>query len=114
MTRRTATGARSGRFQLLEAPRRVLLLMAAKTYRAKAFMTAARRLGIDVVVGSDERGPLSRRTGGAQIGIDLARPSRSAAKIVQIAEERPFDAIVNVDDTTTVVAARAATRLGLV
>jgi biotin carboxylase len=114
MTRRTATGARSGRFQLLEAPRRVLLLMAAKTYRAKAFMTAARRLGIDVVVGSDERGPLSRRTGGAQIGIDLARPARSAAKIVQIAELRPFDAIVNVDDTTTVVAAQAATRLGLV
>ena len=38
---------------LREAPRRVLLLMAAKTYRAKAFMTAARRLGVDVVVGSD-------------------------------------------------------------
>jgi biotin carboxylase len=114
MTRRTATSARRGRFQVLEAPRRVLLLMAAKTYRAKAFMTAARRLGIDVVVGSDERGPLSRRTNGAQIGLNLGRPARSAAKIVQVAEERPFDAIVNVDDTTTVIAAQAATRLGLV
>ena len=97
-----------------ESPRRVLLLMGARTYRAKAFMTAARRLGVDVVVGSDERGPLSRRTNGAQIGLDLGRPARSAAKIVQLAEERPFDAIVNVDDATTVVAAQAATRLGLV
>jgi biotin carboxylase len=98
----------------LEAPRRILLLMAAKTYRAKAFMSAARRLGVDVVVGSDERGPLSRRTGGSQIGLDLSRPARSASRIVQVAEERPFDAIVNVDDSTTIVAAQAATRLGLV
>ena len=95
-------------------PPRVLLLMAAKTYRAKAFMTAARRLGVDVVVGSDERGPLSRRTKGTQLGLDLARPARSATRIVKVAEERPFDAIVNVDDDTTVVAAETATRLGLV
>src|SRR5918997_5846829 len=77
-------------------------------------MQAARRLGVDVVVGSDERGPLSRRTNGSQIGLDLGRPARSATRIVQVAEERPFDAIVNVDDSTTVVAAQAATRLGLV
>lgn len=93
---------------------RLLLLMAAKTYRARAFMMAARRLGVDVVVGSDEQGPLSRRTRGTQIGLDLSRPSRSAARIVKIAEDRPFDGIVNVDDATTVVAAEAATRLGLV
>jgi biotin carboxylase len=95
------------------AHRRVLLLMAAKTYRAKAFMQAARRLGVEVVVGSDERGPLSRRTGGSQIGLDLARPARSAARLERIAEERPFDGIVNVDDATTIVAAQTATRLGL-
>jgi len=88
--------------------------MAAKTYRAKAFMLAARQLGVDVVVGSDERGPLARRTAGAQLGLDLTRPARSATRIVKVAEDRPFDAIVNVDDATTVVAAQAATRLGLV
>jgi biotin carboxylase len=92
----------------------VLLLMGAKTYRARAFMSAARRLKVDVVVGSDERGPLSRRARGGQIGLDLARPARSATRIVKIAEEQPFDGIVNVDDATTVVAAQAATRLGLV
>src|SRR4051812_41715755 len=116
MTRRQTSSSRPGRhgYDLPEVPRRVLLLMAAKTYRAKAFMTAARRLGVDVVVGSDERGPLSRRTAGSQIGLDLARPARSATRIVKVAEERPFDAIVNVDDSTTVVAAYAATKLGLV
>src|SRR5215213_5902138 len=40
--------------------------------------------------------------------------ARSATRIVKVAEERPFDAIVNVDDATTVVAAQAANRLGLV
>src|SRR5215212_2588740 len=112
MTRRLS-GATRRTYDLPKVPRRVLLLMAAKTYRAKAFMTAARRLGVDVVVGSDERGPLSRRTAGSQIGLDLTRPARSATRIVKIAEERPFDAIVNVDDSTTVVAAHAATKLGL-
>jgi biotin carboxylase len=114
MTRRRLTQRQQRTYDVPEAPRRILLLMAAKTYRAKAFMTAARHLGVDVVVGSDERGPLSRRTNGSQIGLDLGRPARSATKIVQVAEERPFDAIVNVDDATTVVAAQAATRLGLV
>src|SRR4051812_25480338 len=114
MTGRTASRERRRRYDAQEAPRRILLLMAEKTYRAKAFMTAARRLGVDVVVGSDERGPLSRRTNGSQIGLDIGRPARSAAQIAQIAEERPFDAIVNVDDSTTVVAAQAATRLSLV
>src|SRR4051794_7000087 len=113
MTRRQLSPRRR-QHDLPEVPRRVLLLMAAKTYRAKAFMTAARRLGVDVVVGSDERGPLSRRTGGSQIGLDLTRPARSASRIVKVAEERPFDAIVNVDDSTTIVAAQAATKLGLV
>ena len=114
MTRRQLPNSRTAARTLAEAPRRILLLMAAKTYRAKAFMTAARQLGVDVVVGSDERGPLSRRSKGAQIGLDLARPARTAARIVEIAEDRPFDAIVNVDDATTVVAAQAAPRLGLV
>ncbi|MCC7366857.1 MAG: ATP-grasp domain-containing protein [Chloroflexi bacterium] len=107
---------RRQRSLLTEAPRRVLLLMAAKTYRAKAFLTAARRLGVEVVVGSDERGPLSRRSAGAraaQIGLDLTRPVRAAARLADVAEERPFDGIVNVDDATTVVAAQTATRLGL-
>src|SRR5437773_176997 len=32
---------------------RILLLMATRTYRAKAFLDAARRLGVEVVVDSD-------------------------------------------------------------
>src|SRR3954453_2828576 len=99
MPGRTASRERQRRYDAQEAPRRIVLRMAAKTYRARAFMTAARRLGVDVVVGSDERGPLSRRTAGSQIGLDLSRPARAATRIVKVAEDRPFDAIVNVDDS---------------
>src|SRR6266496_143621 len=105
MPRRFQRVSRNGVVATERPTPRVLLLMAAKTYRAKAFMKAAQRLGVDVVVGSDEGGPLSRRTNGTQFGLDLKRPVRSATRLVKVAEERPFDAIVNVDDDTTVVAA---------
>ncbi|MCC6174352.1 MAG: ATP-grasp domain-containing protein [Chloroflexi bacterium] len=109
MTRRAARHAFAGE----AAPRRVLLLMAARSYRAKAFMQAARRLGVDVVVGSNYRLPFASRTRVTQLDLDFTHPRRSARKIVDLAEAEPFDAIVNVDDDTTIVTAVAATELGL-
>ncbi len=37
---------------------RVMLLIPTRSYRAPDFMEAAERLGVEVVVGSDERHPL--------------------------------------------------------
>ncbi len=92
---------------------RVLLLMATRTYRARAFMQAARRLGVDVVVGSERRQALARQTRNTTLSLDLARPDRAARRIVELARELPLDAVVGVDDDTTLVAAHAAVALGL-
>jgi biotin carboxylase len=92
---------------------RVLLLMATRTYRAKAFIDAARRLGVDVVVGSERRQALATRARNTTLALDFRRPERAVRKIVEAARERPFDAVVGVDDDTTVLAARAAAALGL-
>lgn len=92
---------------------RVLLLMATRTYRAKAFIESARRLGVEVVVGSEHRQALASRARGTTLALDFRRPDRAARKIAEAARERRFDAIVGVDDDTTVIAAMAAQLLGL-
>jgi biotin carboxylase len=96
-----------------ERPRRVLLLMATRTYRARAFLRAARRLGADVVVGSERRQALARQRPGTTLALRFAEPDVAVAGIEAAASEQPFDAIVGVDDDTTLVAALASRALGL-
>src|SRR5581483_5658628 len=92
---------------------RILLLMATRTYRSRAFIRAARRLGAEVVVGSERQGPLARRKPGTTLLVDLTNPVHATAQIVEAARECPFDAIVGVDDDTTLVATMASAALGL-
>lgn len=92
---------------------RILLLMATRTYKAKAFLRAARSLGAEVVVGSERSGALARRKAGTTLLVDIFHPEHAVAQVVEAARERPFDAIVGVDDDTTLIAAMAAAELGL-
>jgi biotin carboxylase len=92
---------------------RVLLLMATRTYRAKAFLEAARRLGVAVVVGSERRQALARQAPNTTLALDLRHPERAARQIAAFAAEQPLAAVVGVDDDTTLVAALAAQALGL-
>ncbi len=92
---------------------RILLLMATRTYRSRAFMRAARKLDAEVVVGSERRQALARARSGNTITVNFRRPERAIAQITEAADEQPFDAIVGVDDDTTMVAAMAAEALGV-
>jgi biotin carboxylase len=91
---------------------RVLLLATSRTYRNEAFFHAAERLGIDVVVGEDVPLPFLSRSA-AEMPLDYRDLPRSVDVIARHAAERPFDAILGVDDSGTLLAARAAERLGL-
>ena len=92
---------------------RILILMATRTYRAAAFMQAAARLGVDVTVGTEREQPLADFTPGSTVALDFDRPRRAQQQIVEFAERFPIDAVVGVDDDTTVLAALAAEALGL-
>jgi biotin carboxylase len=92
---------------------RLLLLMATRTYRAKAFVEAAYRLGGDVVIGTDRRQVLADLTPDTNLTLDLTHPTRALAAIEQFAGERHLDAVVGVDDDTTLLAATASAALGL-
>lgn len=92
---------------------RVLLLLPSGTYKAPDFLDAARRLDVDVVVGSDTQQTLADAMGDRALVVDLADPAGSAKKITALAARLPLDAVVAVDDQGVVVAAAAAERLGL-
>jgi biotin carboxylase len=92
---------------------RVLLVMRTRTYRAKAFLRAAERLGVDVTVATEREQPLARLAPGATIALDFTDPRRAQSQVRALAAEYPIQAVVGVDDDTTVLAARVAAALGL-
>ena len=93
--------------------RRVLLLLPTRAYRAADFLEAARELGVEVVVGAEERHALDDAMASRVIELPLHRPEIAADAIVEFAGETPLDAIVPVDDAGVAAASLAAERLGL-
>ncbi len=94
-------------------PPRVLLLLPTTSYKSEDFLAAARRLGVDVVVGTDRRQAFEDLVPGATLTFDFTRPARGVQRIAGEHARAPFAGIVGVDDETTVLAALAAQALGL-
>lgn len=92
---------------------RVLLLLPSGTYKAPDFLAAADRLGAEVVVASETEQTLAVAMGDRALVVDLADPEGAAAAITGLAARRPLDAVVAVDDQGLLIAALAATELGL-
>ncbi|MGQ0669315.1 MAG: ATP-grasp domain-containing protein [Actinomycetota bacterium] len=92
---------------------RLLLLLPTSTYRAADFLEAARVLGAEVVVASEQRQALAGVMGDRAITVNCKRPETAAGAIVEFARRKPLDAVVPVDDQGVLVAALAAERLGL-
>src|SRR6266699_430359 len=92
--------------------KRVVLLMSPATYRAGAFLGAAKRLNLEVVVGIDLPETLSEYWH-VPLGVDFTAPQASVQTIVEYAREHPITAILAVDDGATELAALASAALGL-
>jgi len=92
---------------------RVLLLLPSATYRAADFLDAARALGVEVVVGTDEPHALKAAMGTRSLEVPLGDPAEAARLIAAHDAVAPLDAVVAVDDAGTVVAAAAGELLGL-
>ncbi|MHB8682647.1 MAG: ATP-grasp domain-containing protein [Acidimicrobiales bacterium] len=92
---------------------RVLLLVPSATYRAGDFLQAARSLGVDVVVGTEQAHALSDLMGARSLEVPLADPTAAAAVVVAHDAAYPVDAVIAVDDGGAEAAAAAAEQLGL-
>jgi biotin carboxylase len=91
---------------------RALLLLPTATYRAADFVAAARALGVEVVVASEEAPLLAATMGDRAVTVPLDDPDQAARVIEALDARSPIDAVVAVDDQGVVVAAQAGERLG--
>jgi biotin carboxylase len=92
---------------------RLLLLLPSTTYRAGAFVEAARRLHVELTVGSDLASSFAGAQPAALLTLDFARRERTVEAAVAFAAEHPVTAVVGVDDDTVILAAAIAGALGL-
>ncbi len=92
---------------------RVLLLATTTGYQVRSFGAAARRCGIELVLGTDRCTTLDDPWQDAALPIRFHEADDSVATIVSNAREHPIDGVVAVGDRPTVIAALAAAALGL-
>ncbi len=92
---------------------RVLLLLPIETYRAKDFLAAAERLGVDVVVGCERRQAMADAMGDGAVVVAMGKVDAAVEIIAALHARRSLDAVLAVDDQGLVVAAAASARLGL-
>ena len=93
--------------------KRLLLLIPTTTYRTEDFMEAARRLDVDLVVGAERPNVMAGEFPDHLLTVPFDDPERAARELAEYARRRPIDAVVPVDDETTLVGAAIAARLGL-
>lgn len=94
------------------APARVMLLLTANTYRSEPFVEAAARLGIEIVQAIDMPAQLASHWD-VPLGLDFNRLDVAVEHIVAYAAKRPLAAILAVDDSGALLAARASAALRL-
>lgn len=92
---------------------RVLLLVPTGTYRAADFLAAARRLGVEVVVGSERRQAMAASMGDRAVVVPLDRVGAAVGAIEALHRRQPLDAVLAIDDQGLVAAAAASEQLGL-
>jgi biotin carboxylase len=92
--------------------KRVILLMRSSSYRAHAFKQAAERLGVEIVAGIDIHPDLADYWQ-VTLGLQFDDPERSAEMIAQYSRQHPVSAVLSIDDSGALIAAKAGVLLGL-
>jgi biotin carboxylase len=94
-------------------PPRVLLVLPTHSYRADAFLNAARRQQMEIVVASESPSTLSRLMPGRELVLDLRSTGDAVEQAVAFAVTHPIDGVVGVDESAVLTAAHIADALGL-
>jgi biotin carboxylase len=92
---------------------RVLLLLPTTTYRTKAFVDAALKLGVEVTAAAERPSTLEQKNPAGLLTLDLFEPEMAASQARKFARDFPVNAVIPVDEDTAVAAARIAQALEL-
>jgi biotin carboxylase len=88
-----------------------VVLLPSTTYRAADFLRAAERLGVDLVVASENPPPIDM--GDRYLQVDCSDPTSAAEAIVALGDQVPIDGVIAADDAGVVAAAIAGQKLGV-
>jgi biotin carboxylase len=91
----------------------LVMVFSSETYRAAAFLEAASKLGIDVVIASDAGEAPAKLLGPRFISVDLADPEGGAERVASALYGRSAAGVVALDDAGVRLAAVASSRLGI-
>ena len=91
----------------------ILLLLPTATYRAKAFLEAARRLNISVTIGCEQADRWNNVPSNGVLLLDFQNIKGSQDSVERLMKAHPLDGIIGVEDTTTFLAASLAVVFGL-
>ena len=83
------------------------------TYRTAAFVEAARQIGVELTVASEQPSTLEAANPAGLLTLDFEQPERAADAVRVFAKQYPVNGVVGVDDRTALVAAAVATKLRL-
>ncbi len=90
----------------------VTLLISHSSYRAKAFLTASKRLGLDAVVITDAQQASELLSPGSVMSAPLEDPEHSVRLLTPVLSRQGIKAVVGVDDSTLATASLLARSLG--
>ncbi len=96
----------------MNRPHRVLFLSTSNSYRGQAFLAAAEQCGVEAVIAQNMRSDLAALWG-QRLGIDFRDLDAAVAAITAYHAEYPLAAIIAVDDSGSILAAKASQALGL-
>lgn len=88
-----------------------VVVLPSTTYRAADFVRAAEGLGIDLIVVSEQPPPFDM--GDRYLQVDCADEAEAATAIVRLGDTTAIDGVLAADDSGVLVAALAASELGL-
>ena len=88
-------------------------MLPTRSYRADAFLDAARRQQMEVVVASESPSTLSHLVPDRELVLDLRSAAQAVERAVGFATTHPLDGVVGVDESAVLTAAHIASALGL-
>src|SRR5262249_27867922 len=83
------------------------------TYRTKAYLDAARKVGVEVVAASEQASVLAAHNREGLLALDLFNPDEAAQQASRFAAEHSIDAVIPVDEDTAVTGSAIAGELHL-
>ncbi len=93
--------------------KRVLVILPSTTYRARMFVEAARQLGVELIIGTDQQQAWGDLLAGTVVVFPFYEFDLALENVSRLHQEKPLDAIIGVDDHTAWLAAFLSQHLDL-